>query len=399
MERNEMLLGNSAQFALFPLPGLSTSGFYSPQFFNVCNADLPAAGNATVVYLQDDAWSGVSQDHLKLWTVNVDWDNISNSTISQPEEMSTTPFVSVFDGGSFSNRPQPSGPDIDVLQATVMNQAQFRRFSDHNSAVFNFVVDAEGSGELAAIRWYELRQTGDGEPWTLYQEGTYTSPYNGKDAFSGSMAMDAQGNIGMGYTTVSTSEKIAIYYTGRYANDPLGQMTVDETLIAQSNTNDPSNRLADYVHLTVDPSNDKTFWHIAEYFNGGSRTDVVGAFQIAPNYINDIGVASIDAPESGSLSSDEPISLTVFNGGETEQTDFEVHYQIDNGEVITETYNGTLASQAYDSYTFTQTADMGSLGTTYEIKAYTSLDGDEDLNNDTITKSVTANDTINNIQI
>ena len=388
MERDEMLLGNSAQFALFPLPGLSTSGFYSPQFFNVCNADLPAAGNATVVYLQDDAWSGVSQDHLKLWTVNVDWDNISNSTISQPEEMSTTPFVSVFDGGSFSNRPQPSGPDIDVLQATVMNQAQFRRFSDHNSAVFNFVVDAEGSGELAAIRWYELRQTGDGEPWTLYQEGTYTSPYNGKDAFSGSMAMDAQGNIGMGYTTVSTSEKIAIYYTGRYANDPLGQMTVDETLIAQSNTNDPSNRLADYVHLTVDPSNDKTFWHIAEYFNGGSRTDVVGAFQIAPNYINDIGVASIDAPESGSLSSDEPISLTVFNGGETEQTGFEVHYQIDNGEVITETYNGTLASQTYDSYTFTQTADMGSLGTTYEIKAYTSLDGDEDLNNDTISKSV-----------
>ncbi|NOR86840.1 MAG: sheath polysaccharide-degrading enzyme, partial [Bacteroidales bacterium] len=177
MDRDEMLLGNASQFALFPLPSLIRSGFFSPQFFNVTNDDLPAAGNATVVYLQDDAWSGVSEDHLKLWTVNMDWDNISNSSISQPIELPTTPFISVFDGGSFSNRPQPGGPDIDILQATIMNQAQFRRFSDHNSAIFNFVVDVDGTGgELAGIRWYELRQAADGEPWEIYQEGTYISP-------------------------------------------------------------------------------------------------------------------------------------------------------------------------------------------------------------------------------
>ncbi|NOR88496.1 MAG: T9SS type A sorting domain-containing protein, partial [Bacteroidales bacterium] len=220
------------------------------------------------------------------------------------------------------------------------------------------------------------------------QEGTYISPNNDKDAFSGSMAMDAQGNIGMGYTTVSTTEKIAIYYTGRYANDPLGQMTIDETLIAQSTTNDPSNRLADYVHLTVDPANDKTFWHIAEYFVSNSRRDVVGAFQIAPNFINDIGVASIDAPESGGLSGDEEIILTVFNGGEAEQSGFDVSYQIDGGDIITETFTATLAATAYEQFTFAQTADLGNMGTTYSIKAFTSLDGDEDVSNDTLVKSV-----------
>lgn len=387
VNRTEMLQGGTAQFVAFPLPGITTSGFYSPQFFNVTNDDLPAPGNATVVYLQDDAWGGVSEDHLKLWTVNVDWANLSNSTISSAVQLPTTPFVSVFDGGGFSNRPQPSGPDQDVLQATIMNQAQFRKFPTYNSAIFNFVVDAEGAGELAAIRWYELRQTADGDPWEIYQEGTYVSPYNGKDAFSGSMAMDSQGNIGMGYTTVSSSEKIAIYYTGRYANDPLGQMTVDETLIAQSTTNNSSNRLADYVHLTVDPENDKSFWHIAEYFKSG-RKDVVGVFQIAPDFANDIGVASIDAPETGNLGDDEDITITVFNGGEDEQTNIDVHYQIDNGTVISETYSGTLGAQEYASFTFAQTADLGTVGTTYQIKAYTSLASDEDPTNDTILKSV-----------
>jgi hypothetical protein len=108
VEREEMLLGNEAQFVGFPLTGISTSGFYSPQFFHVTDDNLPAAGNATVVYLQDDAWSGVDEDHLKLWTVDVDWETIDNSTISAPTEITTTPFTSVFDGGSFSNVPQRS---------------------------------------------------------------------------------------------------------------------------------------------------------------------------------------------------------------------------------------------------------------------------------------------------
>jgi hypothetical protein len=375
VEREEMLLGNAAQFVGFPLPGITTSGFYSPQFFNVTNDDLPPSGSATVVYMQDDAWAGVATDHLKLWTVNVDWDTIANSTISNPVEIVTTPYISVFDGGSFSNVPQPSGPDQDVLQATIMNQAQYRRFPGYNSAIFNFVIDTDGtSGELAGIRWYELRQDTDGDPWTIYQEGTYISPYNDKHAFSGSMVMDGQGNIGMGYTTCNETEKIAIYYTARYADDPLGQMTIDETLIAQSTSNNSSNRLADYVQISLDPTNDKTFWHIAEYFINSQR--------------NDVGVNNINEPNNGELSDDEVITITVRNYGEDEQSNIPVNYQIDGGNIVSEILTDTLTSGESVQYSFATTANLGTQGQTYEITSFTNLSDDEWRPNDTISKSV-----------
>ena len=175
LERDKILNGDSsASLQAFDTPSQVIAGFSSAQILDIVDDDHPAPGNATLVYMQDDSWSGVSLDHLKLWNVNVDWSNPSNSSISSPTQLNTTAFNSTFDGGSFSNLEQPSGPDIDAMQWTIMNQAQFRKFPTHNSAILNFVVDVDGSSaELAGVRWYELRQDGDGQPWSIYQEGTY----------------------------------------------------------------------------------------------------------------------------------------------------------------------------------------------------------------------------------
>ena len=204
LEREKILNGDStASLQAFDTPSQAIAGFSSAQILDIVDDNHPSAGNATLVYMQDDSWSGVTTDHLKLWTVNVDWSNPGNSSISSPVQLNTTAFNSTFDGGSFSNLEQPSGTDIDAMQWTIMNQAQFRKFPTHNSAILNFVVDVDGTAaELAGVRWYELRQDGDGQPWTIYQEGTYTAP-DGRHAFGASMSMDLQGNIGMGYSSVS----------------------------------------------------------------------------------------------------------------------------------------------------------------------------------------------------
>ncbi|MBM3436073.1 MAG: hypothetical protein FJY07_07675, partial [Bacteroidetes bacterium] len=280
IERDEMLVGNpDAQMVGFPLPAIVTSGFYSPLGFNVTGSEMPPPGNAPIVYLQDDVWSGVNDDHLKIWTINVDWITPDNSTISNPQIINTAPFDGLFDGGSFSNLPQPSGPDIDCLQATIMYMAQYRRFSDHNSVVFNFVVDITGADNHSGIRWYELRQADDGDPWAIHQEGTYSQP-EGHSAFSGTMCMDANGNIALAYSIVSSTHFPSLRYTGRYSTDPLNVMTIEEESFAEGTVSDPSNRYGDYSQMTIDPVDDLTFWAIAEYFNGGPRKDQAVVFKI-----------------------------------------------------------------------------------------------------------------------
>ncbi|MEZ5082641.1 MAG: hypothetical protein R2750_04230 [Bacteroidales bacterium] len=285
LERDAMLIGDpTAQMVGFNLPGCITSGFYSPLGFNCNGPTLPPAGNAPIVYMQDDVWSGVSTDHLKIWNINVNWTAPANSTISTPQIINTTAFDGLFDGGSFSNLPQPSGGDIDALQATIMYMAQYRRFASHNSVVFNFVVDLDGGDDYSGIRWYELRQPSAGGNWTIYQEGTYSQP-NGHSAFSGNMCMDGNGNIALAYTIVSTSQYPALRYTGRFASDPLNTMTMAEETIANGTQSDPSTRYGDYSQMTIDPLDDATFWSIGEVFISG-RKNWVGVFQFAHSGID-----------------------------------------------------------------------------------------------------------------
>ncbi len=313
LERDEMLTGNlNARIIGFPLPGTASINFYSPGGFNATGPNLPPVGTpCPIVFMQDDGWQGVSQDHLKIWNISTDWNTPSNSTISQPQELTTAAFDSVLDGGSFNNLQEPgSGPHIDALQSAMMYMTNYRRFGTHNSAVMNFVVDVSGNDTKAGIRWFELRQSADGQPWTVYQEGTYSQPNH--SAFCGSIAMDAQGNIGMGYTIVSSTVYTSLRYTGRLASDPLGVMTVAEQTIVDGNQptayrND--GRYGDYAQLTIDPLDDMTFWHIGEYMQGTTniRKSHVAAFKITP-------------PEPDNEAPTAPTNLTASNTTTTTTT-------------------------------------------------------------------------------
>ena len=404
MDRDEMIAGNlSAGIQGFNLPGIVTSGFFSPQVLNVTDDNMPADGGVTIMFLQDDAWGGVASDHIKLWTLNVDWGTPGNSTMSPPVEIPATPFISVFDGGSFANLSQPGGgSDIDAIQSTIMNQAQFRKFPTYNSALFSFVIDTDASaGELAGIRWYELRQDDDGMPWSIEQEGTYTSP-DGKHAWMSSLMMDQFGNIGMGYNAMAgpdtpnpTDFRVSSFYTGRFAGDPAGTMTVAEEVISMGTGNVNGFRFGDYSKIDIDPVEDKEFWFITEYINGGGA-DVVGVFQIASDFNNDIGAVTVNSPLDGQLTASEVVAITIFNYGLEDISGFEVSYQIDGGAVVTEDFVGTIATGSSAEHTFATTGDFSTEGQTYEITATTIFGSDEFPGNDETSESVThlfANDT------
>ncbi|MFT5249297.1 MAG: hypothetical protein ACI93P_001023 [bacterium] len=395
LERDKMIAGDpAASLQTVVLPGMVTSGFQSPQALNVSDANMPAAGGATIIYMQDDAWNGVSTDHVKLWTIDVDWTTPANTTVSAATELPATAFISVFDGGSFSNLSQPGGGTaIDALQATIMNQSQFRKMGTYNSALFNFVIDTDASGgELAGIRWFELRQTGDNQPWTVFQEGTYTAP-DGRHAWHGSMIMDGAGNIAMGYTSMAgpttpnpTDFRVSSYYTGRFDGNASGVMTVNEELISAGNANIPGTRYGDYGKIDIDPSDDTTFWFINEYMNSG-RKGVVGAFQLALPEADDIGVNGIPNPNTGVLTASEDIEITIRNFGNNDITNPEVQYILNGGTAEVENYAGTIAAGATESYTFAAQGDFSAPGN-HTIVARTNLTGDSNPGNDETTKTV-----------
>ncbi|SEK86870.1 Por secretion system C-terminal sorting domain-containing protein [Aquimarina amphilecti] len=399
LEREKLLEGDpNAQMVGFSLPGIEDNGFYSPGGFHVTGPELPPAGDMRIVFMQDDSWQGVSDDALKLWTVNVNWENPASSTIAEAEEFTAdsneiTDFDSVFDGGSFQNLPQPGGgQNIDAIQSTMMYMTSYRRFCDYNSVVMNFVVDIDdraNSDNIAAIRWYELRQAGDGQPWTVYQEGTYESP-DGKSAWCASMAMDAFGNIGMGYTTMGTTANNAtadsfasIRYTGRLASDALGTMTIAEQTIAEGSADDVNFRYGDYAQLTVDPIDDQSFWHIGEYFEsaGNNARNVVGVFKIATNPSNDVRIVSIDSPSDDTLTNSETVTVTIQNLGTTSQSNIPVSYQVDGGALVDEVFTGSVAAGATASFSFSTVADLSGANS-FVVSARTNLTNDDNPQND-----------------
>ena len=395
-ERDKMIKGENAKVMSFPLPGINTNGFYSPAGFHAMGGELPPLGNSPIIYLQDDAWAGVSEDHLKIWNITVDWNSPTNSTIAETQELGTgdgvSPFIATFDGGAFSNLAQPNdAPDLDVLQATMMYMTQYRRFPTYNSVVMNFVVDVDATAaEHAGIRWYELRQPRSGGDWSVYQEGTYAPDKS--DRYSGSIGMDSKGNIGLGFTVLDDSPESPIFptirYTGRFNSDPKGIMTVKEEDIAVGLSPDPSSRYGDYAHLTVDPADGLTFWHNAEYFDNPQRKNGVGVFKLAPNFNNDVGIIALVDPINSTLSSSESITVTIRNFGVNSQTNIPVSYSIDGGTVVTEVYSGTIAGTSSVNFTFSTQANLGVIGQNYTFTASTNLATDENRPNDTFTTTI-----------
>lgn len=104
---------------------------------------------------------------------------------------------------------------------------------------------------------------------------------------------------------------------------------------------------------------------------------------------NDLGVIAITAPESGSdLTATETITVDITNFGGATQTNFDVSYIIDGGALVTETVPGPIETGETISYSFIQTADFSTLGN-YEVTASTSLPGDVDPSNDSVTEIIT----------
>ncbi|MFK5982612.1 MAG: T9SS type A sorting domain-containing protein [Flavobacteriaceae bacterium] len=285
--REKMINGDpTAEMVQLNLPNYSGGTvFQAPQPAHSEGAGI-AAGPTPIVWFQDNAWPGVSSDHIKVWNFDVDWANPGGATISTPVEIGISDFDSFIagtGGDAFANLQQPgTAQRIDALVHVLNYQTHRYDFGTHESIVLNFVVEPVNGSKISGLRWVELRKTGGGD-WELYQEGTYVDPVGDESVFMGGIGMDQEGNIGMAYIKTGTTTRPSLYFTGRQDGNTLGVMTVTEELIIEGVTSIVSNsRYGDYCQLTRDPVDDLTFWFTGEYSGqAGGRKTRIASFKIS----------------------------------------------------------------------------------------------------------------------
>lgn len=266
-DRNAMLSGAAATQQCFQL---------STSYGGVLPADLdgstaPPAGSPN--YLMN---FGTSK--LNLWKFHVDWTNTANTTLTGPTAIPVASFAAACGGGTCV--PQTgTNQKLDSLADRLMFRLAYRNFTDHESLVVTHSVKVGTTRQnpYTGVRWYEVRSPG-ATP-VVYQQSTFSPDTTYR--WMGSVAMDKQGNMALGYSASSSAIHPAIRYTGRLATDALSTMQAENSIIEGLGSQSGSNlsRWGDYSAMTVDPSDDCTFWYTNEYlkttgaFNWSTRLE------------------------------------------------------------------------------------------------------------------------------
>ena len=93
-------------------------------------------------------------------------------------------------------------------------------------------------------------------PVTTFQESTYAPDTAWR--WMGSIAMDQQGDMALGYSASDATIFPQLRYTGRLATDPLNSMSQGEAHLFDGTgaQTDSFNRWGDYSDMTIDPVDD-----------------------------------------------------------------------------------------------------------------------------------------------
>src|SRR4030081_1474060 len=234
---------------------------------------------------------GAPFDALNIFELSINWRDISTASLNLATQLRVAGFDATFPctapppaSQTRSCIPQPGTTrKIDILsyrQRPTWRLA-YRKFDGYEAMVTNQSVQA--SPGMAGVRWYEIRRTNG--LYSLFQQGTF-APSDGVHRWMGSIAMDRQGNMALGYSVSNaTSVFPGIRYTGRLSGDALGQMTLGEAVLIDGSGSQltRSSRWGDYTSMNVDPGDDCTFWYVNEYYTVTSLASWqtrIGSFQI-----------------------------------------------------------------------------------------------------------------------
>lgn len=275
-DRNKMLKGLPATEQCVVIDGgvfLMNADLYGkrPPPHGAPNIMMSTGGTQLLKNFEDDG--------IYFYKVHVDWSDPSKTSVSPPAKIAVAPYHYLCDG-QLSNCVTQPGTDrrLDSQGDKLMQGLIYRNMGDHESLLAEHSIAT--SAHAGGVRWYEFRLEKSGTP-SLYQQSTYAP--DGFYRWLASMSMDRKGNIAMGYSFGGAPNYPGQRFAARAAADDPGLLTFHESVLAEgaaSQTN--SLRWEDYTNITLDPTDDCTFWFVGNYLKAGasSSTTRIGAFAV-----------------------------------------------------------------------------------------------------------------------
>ena len=156
-------------------------------------------------------------------------------------------------------------------------------------AVHSGALPVAPATERTAVFWYEIDPANMPSP--IVQSGVLDPGATDAHHFFPSIAVNANGDVCLGFSRSDDSRFAEAVSTGRLATDPPGTMRPIQVIKSGEakyvkTLGGPENRWGDYSATTVDPADGLTFWTIQEYaaapMGGFDRWGTYWAREVAP---------------------------------------------------------------------------------------------------------------------
>ncbi len=202
-----------------------------------------------------------------------------NNPISSPSFTAQWISCGDFDDNSVAI---PEAPQNGTSTTIATNDRRTLNAVWRNNYLYTVATCVPPSGDdagEATAHWFQINTT-DPSSLTLYDHGNVGGEDIAPDCYTffPSIAVDQHGNIGIGFSASAASIYPGAYYTGRRPSDTPGTVQPSEVMHAGEDYyirtfGGSRNRWGDYTSISLDPTDDETFWVYNEYaMTRGSST-------------------------------------------------------------------------------------------------------------------------------
>lgn len=312
LERAAMLAGNQARAVYFDLGTNDpfTAYWTWAMLPSDCEGTPPPVGAPNIfASLIPDEWAEPwptpsdpvypPADVVNMWAFHVDWADTANSTFTLVGDVA----LAALDYDVCASRdciPQPgTSQRVDSIDGRLMHRLQYRNFGTREALTSNITVDLATG--VAGVRWFELQNTGTG--WTVANEASTLN--DGVHRWMGSAALDASGDLAVGYSVSSGTVYPGVSAAGRLATDAANTLQAEIALAVGAGSQTGGNRWGDYSAMQVDPVDGCTFWYTQMWY----QTSSAAGWQ---TQISSFRFPECTSPDEGTLTG------TVYNAATTD---------------------------------------------------------------------------------